>query len=413
MIKRTNIVILIASIIIAIAIALAIIFAINKKNTNTISTQSETDNTYPTEEILREIRQSMTENSSKDYNIETIISNNEKEKIIEEIERKEADIEFTTQYRENSSLAKGKIQTIQEGQDGKQNEIVRSTYKDGKLVATNPISVEVKKVAKDKIVEVGTGAYSSTYVPIAGDKLKAIENEVEVKTEANEESKTLKKLLRTDTVTIKEAKNDWYNIRFGEQTGWVQKTKMEYVNDSENADGGMPVYTKEQLTQDFGISMLLNRRSGLTLDQFKQILENDPNDRQGVFKNIYQYFYYVEQQYNVNGLFVAAIAVHESGWGTSALSLRTKNLFGYGAYDRDPSAYASQFGAYESGIDLVSRVLVKYYLNPKGTPIYNGETAQGTYFHGATVTGVNTAYASDKRWGEKVYKWMTYFYNKL
>jgi len=29
------------------------------------------------------------------------------------------------------------------------------------------------------------------------------------------------------------------------------------------------------------------------------------------------------------------------------------------------------------------------------------------------VTGVNTSYASDKRWGEKVYKWMTYFYNKL
>jgi len=57
--------------------------------------------------------------------------------------------------------------------------------------------------------------------------------------------------------------------------------------------------------------------------------------------------------------------------------------------------------------------LVKYYLNPKGTPIYNGEIAQGTYFHGATVTGVNTSYASDKRWGEKVYKWMTYFYNKL
>ena len=405
--KRKKIIILIISIIIAIALALAIIFAINKNNKQV--KQTDVEITYPTEEILKEVRQSMTENMSKNYNIEEIISNNEKEKI----EKKESDIEFTTQYRENSSLAKGKIQTIQEGQDGKQNEIVRSTYKNGTLVATQPISVEVKKVARDKIVEVGTGAYSANYVPIAGDKLKAIENETELKTDANEQSNTIKKLTKTDTVIIKEAKNDWYNVKIDNQTGWVPKSKMEYINDSENVDGGMPVYTKEQLTQNFGISMLLNKRSGLTLEQFRQILANDPNDKQNVFKNIYQYFYYVEQQYNVNGLFVAAIAVHESGWGTSALSLRTKNLFGYGAYDRDPSAYASQFGAYESGIDLVSRVLVKYYLNPKGTPIYNGEIAQGTYFHGATVTGVNTSYASDKRWGEKVYKWMTYFYNKL
>ncbi len=409
--KRKKIIILIISIIIAIALALAIIFAINKNNKQV--KQTDVEITYPTEEILKEVRQLMTENMSKNYNIEEIISNNEKEKITEKIEKKESDIEFTTQYRENSSLAKGKIQTIQEGQDGKQNEIVRSTYKNGMLVATQPISVEVKKVAKDKIVEVGTGAYSANYVPIAGDKLKAIENETELKTDANEQSNTIKKLTKTDTVIIKEAKNDWYNVKIDNQTGWVLKSKMEYINDSENVDGGMPVYTKEQLTQNFGISMLLNKRSGLTLEQFRQILANDPNDKQNVFKNIYQYFYYVEQQYNVNGLFVAAIAVHESGWGTSALSLRTKNLFGYGAYDRDPSAFASQFVAYESGIDLVSRVLVKYYLNPKGTPIYNGEIAQGTYFHGATVTGVNTSYASDKRWGEKVYKWMTYFYNKL
>ena len=409
--KRKKIIILIISIIIAIALALAIIFAINKNNKQV--KQTDVEITYPTEEILKEVRQSMTENMSKNYNIEEIISNNEKEKITEKIEKKESDIEFTTQYRENSSLAKGKIQTIQEGQDGKQNEIVRSTYKNGTLVATQPISVEVKKVARDKIVEVGTGAYSANYVPIAGDKLKAIENETELKTDANEQSNTIKKLAKTDTVIIKEAKNDWYNVKIDNQTGWVPKSKMEYINDSENVDGGMPVYTKEQLTQNFGISMLLNKRSGLTLEQFRQILANDPNDKQNVFKNIYQYFYYVEQQYNVNGLFVAAIAVHESGWGTSALSLRTKNLFGYGAYDRDPSAYASQFGAYESGIDLVSRVLVKYYLNPKGTPIYNEEIAQGTYFHGATVKVVNTAYESDKRWGENVYKGMTYFYNKL
>ena len=97
--KRKKIIILIISIIIAIALALAIIFAINKNNKQV--KQTDVEITYPTEEILKEVRQSMTENMSKNYNIEEIISNNEKEKITEKIEKKESDIEFTTQYRQN------------------------------------------------------------------------------------------------------------------------------------------------------------------------------------------------------------------------------------------------------------------------------------------------------------------------
>lgn len=61
----------------------------------------------------------------------------------------------------------------------------------------------------------------------------------------------------------------------------------------------------------------------------------------------------------------------------------------------------------------MARVFVKYYLNPAGTPIYGGETATGTYFEGATLTAVNTRYATDKNWANAVYKWMTYLYNKL
>ena len=83
--KRKKIIILIISIIIAIALALAIIFAINKNNKQV--KQTDVEITYPTEEILKEVRQSMTENMSKNYNIEEIISNNEKEKITEKIEK--------------------------------------------------------------------------------------------------------------------------------------------------------------------------------------------------------------------------------------------------------------------------------------------------------------------------------------
>lgn len=61
----------------------------------------------------------------------------------------------------------------------------------------------------------------------------------------------------------------------------------------------------------------------------------------------------------------------------------------------------------------MARVFTKYYLNPKGTTIYNVEVASGNHYNGSTLTGVNTKYATDKNWANAVYKWMQYLYNKL
>ena len=121
----------------------------------------------------------------------------------------------------------------------------------------------------------------------------------------------------------------------------------------------------------------------------------------------------MESQYNINGVFVAAIAIHESGWGKSRIAKNKKNLFGYMAYDSSPYSSASTFDTYAEGIDLVSRLLVKYYLNPKGTIIYNGDIATGTYYNGKTVSAVNKKYASDSGWANKVYSYMEYLYKKI
>ena len=57
--------------------------------------------------------------------------------------------------------------------------------------------------------------------------------------------------------------------------------------------------------------------------------------------------------------------------------------------------------------------LVKYYLNPNGTPIYGGEIANGKYYNGNTVSAVNKKYATDKNWANKVYNYMEYLYKKI
>ena len=186
------------------------------------------------------------------------------------------------------------------------------------------------------------------------------------------------------------------------------------------ADKIVAIGTKQKVSDSavsssnaLNFNMSLNKPSGLSLAQFEKIFANNTNDKKGIMKDNAKYFYYAEQQYNVNGIFLAAVAIHESNWGTSAMAQNKKNLFGYGAYDRAPSENAYSFGTYAEGIDMLARVFAKYYLNPKGTAIYNGEVASGNYYNGSTLTGVNTKYASDKNWANAVYKWMQYLYNKF
>ena len=393
---------------IAVALVIAIIFGIYY--TKNISYAAEVNETKLVTEVPITKK-----DKEKEINIDEIVENNTKVQKIEKLETQETDIEFTTQYIENTSLAKGKIQVLQEGIDGKQNAVLKNVYEGDKLISSVQVSSQITKASIDKIVQIGTGAYSNTYVPVVGDELKATSVTLAIRINPDENAEKLVTINKGDKVTLKAKQGDWYYVAYENYLGWAKMDCLEYVNPNGTGDGDENniQYTKEQLSQNLGFSMLLNKPSGLTLEQFKKIFENDSNDKNNVFKDNAQYFYYIESQYNINGVFVAAVGIHESGWGTSNISKSKKNLFGYGAYDSDPSGSAYTFQSYAEGIDLIARVFMKYYLNPKGTPIYGGETALGTYFEGATLSAVNKRYATDKNWANGVYKWMTYLYNKL
>lgn len=159
-------------------------------------------------------------------------------------------------------------------------------------------------------------------------------------------------------------------------------------------------------------NMALNCPSGFTLEQFKKAL-TDSRDKNKIFENNSDYFYYIEKQYNINGMFVAALGIHESAWGTSKIAMDKFNLFGYGAYDSNPYNGAYSFKTYSECIDLIARVLVKYYLNPAGSVIYDGQKASGSYYNGNTLSGVNKRYATDTNWANAIFNHMKYLYGKI
>lgn len=344
-------------------------------------------------------------------NIDEIIENNTKNQNQEEYITEETVLEYITEYKSNSELPKGAIQVIQEGREGTQEITKKVVYENGEITNEEQISSKITKAAVNKIVEVGTSNYKSSYKVKVGDTVYVTSDRASIMLEADENSEKLATLTKGNELKVLEVKDNWYKIQGSGATGYIKIENTTYINGNEEEVQNQES-TSNQNIQKPSFGMALNKPSGLSLEQFKKVL-TDSKDKNKIFEKNSEYFYYIEKQYNINGLFVAAVGIHESAWGTSKIALQKHNLFGYGAYDSNPYNGAYQFTDYSECIDLIARVFVKYYLNPKGTSIYGGEQALGTYYNGPTLEGVNKKYATDKNWANGVYKHMEYLYNKL
>ena len=339
--------------------------------------------------------------------IDEIISENQvnsEEQIITE----EIDLEYITEYRNNNELPKGTIQVVQEGRTGKQQITIKRTIDENQEIHEEEINSIITKAAVNKIVEIGTSNSKYTYKITKGSSVYVTYDRADIMREKNRESSKIKTIAKNTEMTVIEITDDWYMVSVDGQTGWIKAENVTSVNPNPITGGS----SENGIIAKCDFNMALNKPSGLSLEQFKKVL-SDSKDVNNIFSDNAEYFYYIEQQYNINGIFVAAIGIHESGWGTSKIALNKKNLFGYGAYDSSPYSSSYNFDTYAEGIDLIARVLVKYYLNPAGTAIYGGETASGKYYNGNTVSAVNKKYATDKNWANKVYNYMEYLYKKI
>ena len=269
---------------ISIATIITLIFVFKSIINSRLSKEIVTDNVVPQQEI-----EWLSEEYEGILNLEDVIQKNitNETKVI--IETKIVELEYETEYINNSSLPIGNLKVSREGEDGKQELIIKKEYRGKTLITDEQIGRRVVTPTVNKIIEVGTGSFS---------------------------------------------------------------------NIIDNSDNDIE-YSKQELISRLSKNMSLNKPSGLTLEQFKKIFENESKDKNGVFGESAEYFYYVEKVYGINGVCVAAIGIHESAWGTSKIATDKKNLFGYGAYDMNAYASAYKYNGYAAGIDMISRVLMK------------------------------------------------------
>ena len=343
-------------------------------------------------------------------NMQRIISEYAGMDRVKEQATEERDVEFETTYTDNSTLPKGEEVVTQEGVLGKDQVTVVKTYENGNFVEETILARTNLIAPTPKLISRGTSEFLAKHKVHIGDIMYLV-NDDKLKSEANDTSTDVADVNGSIDVTLLELPSEeWAKVSFDGVEGYIKTSNLTSSTTTPNIIEKNRI---QRILLKVNIGMELNKSSGLTLNDYKKIFKNIPNDKNKVFENNYQVFYTMEKKYNINGIFLASIAIHESAWGTSNIANDKNNLFGYGSYDESPYESSLDFDNYAEGIETVAKSLVKYYLNPAGTKIYDGETAEGWYYNGPTVEGVNTRYASDENWHEKVYNYMEMLYNRL
>lgn len=106
-------------------------------------------------------------------------------------------------------------------------------------------------------------------------------------------------------------------------------------------------------------------------------------------------FVEAEKKYNVNAWFLAGLAIHESGYGSSKIATEKNNVFGFQAYDASPYTSARTFNTKAEGVDTVAKYISENYL-----------TAGGKYYNGVSIDGIGKRYATDPNWSTAIKKHM-------
>lgn len=431
--KEEQIIVLTTIVIVAITCIFSTSIFAKTISENTIEKQEvaeqdkDDENIIENENTTEESKTEKSESKSVDKNEanteELVLENNENAIQLEEILMENVSvlkskeyaeevrpIPFETQYNENPNLPEGEEVITQEGVDGKQQVTVIKSYENNVQVSENILEATPMENYIPQKIDRGTSKFLSNNKAHLGDTMYVTEDVV-LRSEANKNSEEIITILKSLDVKLMELKNEeWCIVNFDGLEGYIECKRL---TSRVVTPGIVDANRRQRIKMTLNEEMPLNESTDLTLEDYKKILSGNASDKNNVISDNAEVFYNMDKKYNMNGVFLASMAIHESGWGTSTISKDKKNLFGYGAYDSSPYQSSYSFETYAEGIELIAKALVKYYINEEGTPIYEDEVAKASYYNGPTVSAVNIRYASDTSWHKKVYSYMEYLYNRL
>ncbi len=172
---------------------------------------------------------------------------------------------------------------------------------------------------------------------------------------------------------------DWRNLASDYGNDLRFNTKILNAFDEEKATG------KTEMAKPNAKKSKVLSNSGNSAEVIDRKLNGTPMAGLGkVFKD-------AENRTGVNAYVLAAIAMHESAYGTSEIAQGKNNLFGFQAYDDSPYESAKSYANFSAGIYDVADYLRREYLDQNGA-----------HFKGYDLASIGKSYASDAGWARKV-----------
>lgn len=167
--------------------------------------------------------------------------------------------------------------------------------------------------------------------------------------------------------------------------------------------------TTDYANIDFKRMVLSGTASGATAEMINAAIDervkNHAGGKTSLLTGKGSVFLKAEQETGVNALVWLAIAVNESGAGTSNICKMKNNFYGWGAVDDNPMNGAWSYATVDEGIVAVPKAITANYINKrKQDTLYKIE-------HDPNGTGYS--YASDKEWDEKAEIHLKKIYNTI
>lgn len=193
------------------------------------------------------------------------------------------------------------------------------------------------------------------------------------------------------------SKNGWpeaFRIVVGPAADWMNVNSVYYSYNGYDFYSDREYKNKVNTYYNYYTFLPLRTKSNISVDTYNRYLSSKNISSNSKLWNTGQVFVDNQNTYGVNATIIFVMAALESGHGTSGFAMKNNNLFGWNAFDSNPSS-AAFFNSINDGIREHMSINIRGYLDIKDSRFF------GMHI-GNKGSGLNVKYASDPYWGYKI-----------
>ena len=168
------------------------------------------------------------------------------------------------------------------------------------------------------------------------------------------------------------------------------KTKSTSSTKKSTSSSKKTTNTKKTISKksvNISINMDLSVRTGLSRDEFIELISKLKYDTSGFFRKNAGTIYDLCKKYSINEIFFCGLISAESGWNIASNHRRTHNYISLMSRGK-----LIQYGSVYEGLEVAAQKLHYNYL-----------TKGGCFYHGKTLSGVKVCFCPSGSWVNLVY----------